>query len=232
MHFKLIIAFVEDSETQAVLEASRKAVDKPAQATVQTVAEPAETQEQKSASGRESDMREALRDLVLRDRAIRTPPVPETGSDGEANRQLAETAANRSRASFSRLLARRLGATQALSDRILMDNSGRQLVMTLQTLAMDDRQILATVEAVFPHLGAQCDGERTIARCVLEECDPGTSRRKVAAWIRANLPRPSENARHAPQLDETGERSAPANGREYRIAADEAIQTGKPLKRA
>jgi len=162
---------------------------------------------------REERLRDELRALVRRPLQSSELDLPSPAAEAAPDTSLVEAAAG-GRWQFAELLARRLESTVSLADRILMDNSGRQLAMTLQALELDDRQIVHVLGRIFPHL-QQAQGERTLAAVILDECDPENSREKVSAWQRANRPRTASRTRYAAQVMETRTRSASATDRRH-----------------
>lgn len=133
---------------------------------------------------------------------------------------------------FSRLLARALGSDHSLAERILLDVSGTQLAMALQTLNMSDTEILRVLVGIYPLLAAY-SGEDQHAVLVLQATDRAESARKVAAWIRANAAEARQDrAAYEPQNSNTTQRTGrlKAVHNNNRIAKTSAVE--KSVKRA
>lgn len=183
-------------------------------------------------SATEERVRSELRALVSGPLRASELALPEPTAAPVTADALVEAAIRGDRARFSNTLADRLQSTTSLAERILMDASGRQLAMTLQALEVGDAQIVATLEAVFPHLKPARGGESHAAQ-LLAECDAETSRRKVTAWRNANPPIRDNRARHARQVMETGDRPLPTSDRRHAAPANEAAPAAdKSLSRA
>jgi uncharacterized protein (DUF2336 family) len=86
---------------------------------------------------------------------------------------------------FAECLALALRSNQMLTDRIMLDISGNQLAMALQSLDIGDVHAVAVLEGVFPHLANASNGVQH-SKLLLDACDHEESKRKVSAWRRAN----------------------------------------------
>ncbi|MFC6445510.1 hypothetical protein [Shinella zoogloeoides] len=96
-------------------------------------------------------------------------------------------------------LADALASSQWLSERILLDVSGRQLAETLLALEVPQADALFVLKAIYPHLAE--GGAQTL----LAALDPAEATRRVESWQRADsytsgdgLPK-AANADDAPQ---------------------------------
>ncbi|WP_411035114.1 hypothetical protein [Shinella sp. BYT-45] len=77
-------------------------------------------------------------------------------------------------------LADALSSSQWLSERILLDISGRQLAETLLALGVPEADSLSVLERIYPHLAAGGAGT------LLASLDPGEAARRVESWQRAD----------------------------------------------
>ena len=103
----------------------------------------------------------------------RKPRTPETGRPDIG--QLAKFAQASQPDRFSQLLARALGSDQALAERILLDDSGTQLAMALQTLNMSDTEIVRALTGFYPALG-ETVGDTHVAKHLLQSIDRAQKR--------------------------------------------------------
>jgi uncharacterized protein (DUF2336 family) len=164
-------------------------------------------------SGREEELREALRALVRHDRARHAGLNSGLRKDPWRDADLIDTALEGDRDRFLRRLAERLGATVTLADRIMMDHSGRQLAMVFQALDIPDATTIQILQHLFPQLGKTRQG-RSYASLVLGDCDPRISRAKVEAWRQANRPKNTRPYRYQAFVDEAQRRmSSPPSSR-------------------
>lgn len=128
---------------------------------------------------------------------------------------------------FATALADAMEASYALSERIMMDISGRQLATALIGLGAPGETIKAALEAFFPHL-SQPSAKHTLATDLIEQLDSESCAARLAAWLRADS-YTTAGALHVPALaDGQPVRSAPAN----RTEAGQQRQAGAPRKRA
>ncbi len=133
-------------------------------------------------SRNEEQLRQRLKTMALERRKARS------GSDADQRAVLGHLLAQQapsSRRRFAECLALALRSDSGLAKRIMLDPSGRQLAMALQTLGLGEVHALACLEGVFPHLARENEGVR-LSRLLLRSCDPFESRQKVEAWRRAN----------------------------------------------
>ncbi len=152
------------------------------------------------AGGRnDSALRDRIKGMALthkNDRPGTATRPAETGRPDHA--QLARFAQPTQRKRFKALLARALGAEEDLAERILLDESGTQLAMALQSLNVPDPVILGALVGIFPVLQQVNEGIRH-ADTVLQSIEPVESAERVAAWVRANAPlRTRDHIHHQP----------------------------------
>ncbi len=94
---------------------------------------------------------------------------------------------------FSTALADALGASRALTDRILLDVSGQQLAATLAALAFPAGEERRVIEALYPHLSERIGGGSR-AEAVIGSLDRQASSERVASWLRADAgPKPTRH---------------------------------------
>lgn len=95
---------------------------------------------------------------------------------------------------FSGVLADALSASRWLSDRILLDISGRQLATTLKGLGMEIEDALFIVERFYDHLTIE-DGGMTRGERLWDTLDADECGNRVEAWRRADGYTRSESPR-------------------------------------
>ncbi|MQW03677.1 DUF2336 domain-containing protein [Sinorhizobium meliloti] len=86
---------------------------------------------------------------------------------------------------FSTALADSLGASRALTDRILLDVSGQQLAATLAALAFPTDEESRVLEGLYPHLSERIGGGNR-AEALIRSLDRQASGERVASWLRAD----------------------------------------------
>ncbi len=86
---------------------------------------------------------------------------------------------------FSTALADALGASRALTDRILLDVSGQQLAATLAALAFPADEESRVLEALYPHLSERIGGGNR-AEALIRSLDRQASGERVVSWLRAD----------------------------------------------
>ena len=132
----------------------------------------------------EETLRHAIKDMA-RDHSAKGQTRDGANERGVLGQLLAKQAQSRNPMGFAQCLTLALRTNQSLSDRILLDPSGRQLAMALQTLEIGELHALSILEGMFPHLSRISEGTRH-SRLLLQSCDARESTRKVDAWRRAN----------------------------------------------
>lgn len=102
-------------------------------------------------------------------------------------------------------LADALSSSQWLSERILLDISGRQLAETLLALDVPQADALFVLKSIYPHLA------ETSAEALLAALDPAEAIRRVESWQRADS---YTNGGGLPEAaNETQDRPLPARQR-------------------
>ena len=132
----------------------------------------------------EETLRQRIKDMAL-DPLLKNPERSDTRQRGVLGQLLAKQAQGSNPIRFAECLALALRTNRTLSDRILLDPSGRQLAMALLSLEIGELHALSILEGIFPHLERNSDGMRH-SRIVLQSCDAEESDHKVEAWRRAN----------------------------------------------
>lgn len=109
---------------------------------------------------------------------------------------------------FATTLADALSASRWLSERIMLDLSGRQLAVTLTGLGMGHEDAIAVLTRLYPHLARKAGGTLR-AEGLLTELDPRECHDRVEAWRRADsYTFPAESADRTDRTD----KAAGANG--------------------
>ncbi|MCR9139037.1 MAG: hypothetical protein NXI27_23750 [Alphaproteobacteria bacterium] len=142
----------------------------------------------------EEALRTRLKGMALDIRQSKPNAVDQKDTLGKL---LVMQAASPNRLRFADCLALALRSNASLTDRIMLDISGRQLAVALRSLPVSDQHAVAVLEGVFPHLQSELDGV-SHSRMVLESCDQTESIRKVDAWRRANEDADNRKALHQP----------------------------------
>ena len=101
---------------------------------------------------------------------------------------------------FATALADAMDASFALSERIMMDLSGRQLATALIGLGAPTDTIKSALESFFPHL-AQPSLRHTLATDLIEDLDSESCTARLQAWQRADS-YTNGGAAHVPALAE------------------------------
>lgn len=86
---------------------------------------------------------------------------------------------------FATTLADLLSSSRWLSERILLDISGRQLATTLSGVAMDPTEAIFILEHIYPHL-ARRDQGMSRAETLFFGMDPEAAEARIDSWIRAD----------------------------------------------
>ena len=86
---------------------------------------------------------------------------------------------------FATALADAMETSFALSERIMMDLSGRQLATALIGLEAPADTIKTALECFFPHL-AQPSARRTLANDLIDDLDPQSCAARLSTWQRAD----------------------------------------------
>lgn len=86
---------------------------------------------------------------------------------------------------FATTLTDALSASRWLSERIMLDLSGRQLALTLTGLGMGHEDAITVLIGLYPHL-AKKSGGALRAETLLTELDPAECHDRVEAWRRAD----------------------------------------------
>ncbi|MDF1779472.1 MAG: DUF2336 domain-containing protein [Rhizobiaceae bacterium] len=134
----------------------------------------------------EDALREQLRQMALGVGQLQpSPPIQNDNIAKPIGAVLVESAEASQPQRFAQLLAEALSATVKLAERIMLDISGRQLVMALHYLEVMEDEALRILIAIFPQLGATPQ-HRQQAMQLLTTCDRSDSKWRVEAWIRAN----------------------------------------------
>ena len=133
---------------------------------------------------------------------------------------------------FSKLLARALGSDLDLAERILLDSSGTQLAMALQTLNLSDTEILRVLVGIYPPLG-EYSGDDQHATLVLKSFSRAQSARKVAAWVRANaVESRDDRAVYEPQNSNATQRTGRSQTGLHTSRVSKPMNTEKRVRRA
>lgn len=104
-------------------------------------------------------------------------------------------------------LADALASSQWLSERILLDVSGRQLAETLLALALPAEDSLFMLAKIYPHLAE--GGAETL----LASLDPAEATQRVESWQRADRYTSGDGLPKAANGDAAGAQTAPETGR-------------------
>lgn len=104
-------------------------------------------------------------------------------------------------------LADALASSQWLSERILLDVSGRQLAETLLALALPAEDSLFMLAKIYPHLAE--GGAETL----LASLDPAEATQRVESWQRADRYTSGDGLPKAANGDAAGAQTAPQTGR-------------------
>ncbi|UDF30323.1 UNVERIFIED_ORG: hypothetical protein LHK14_03035 [Roseateles sp. XES5] len=104
-------------------------------------------------------------------------------------------------------LADALASSQWLSERILLDVSGRQLAETLLALALPAEDNLFMLAKIYPHLAE--GGAETL----LASLDPAEATQRVESWQRADRYTSGDGLPKAANGDAAGAQTAPETGR-------------------
>lgn len=86
---------------------------------------------------------------------------------------------------FATTLTDALSASRWLSERIMLDLSGRQLALTLTGLGMGHEDAITVLTGLYPHLAKKSAGALR-AETLLVELDPAECHDRVEAWRRAD----------------------------------------------
>lgn len=144
----------------------------------------------------EEALRTRLRGMALKERAFKSRDR-EVDQKDTLGKLLVMQACGPNRLRFADCLALSLRSNASLTDRIMMDISGRQLAVTLRSLPVSDQHAQAVLEGVFPHLKTELNGISR-SRGLLDSCDREESTRRVDAWRRANEDADKDNPTHQP----------------------------------
>lgn len=129
---------------------------------------------------REEQIREELRALVRAATPAAEAPVRLEPASGMHQALLVRFAREGETGMIAVTLADALSSSQWLSERVLLDVSGRQLAETMLALDMPDADSLFVLKAIYPHLA---EGG---AEALLASLDPGEATRRVESWQRAD----------------------------------------------
>ncbi|MCY0146314.1 hypothetical protein OEG84_00910 [Hoeflea sp. G2-23] len=99
--------------------------------------------------------------------------------------QLARHAKRDHEAWFATALADAMETSFALSERIMMDLSGRQLATALIGLNAPADTVKTALECFFPHL-AEPSARRTLANDLIDDLDPESCAARLSTWQRAD----------------------------------------------
>ncbi|MEM9104964.1 MAG: hypothetical protein AAGC96_04845 [Pseudomonadota bacterium] len=179
----------------------------------------------------DDSLRDRIKDMALTHANARPAAAGRSAEIGRPDHsQLVRFAEPTQRQRFKALLARAMGAEEDLADRILLDESGTQLAMALQTLNMPDAVILGALVGFFPALRQVNDGIRH-ADALLQSIEPMESAERVAAWVRANAPlRTRDHIHHEPLNNNSENNRRPLSARS--VSASTVSAPGDQLKRA
>lgn len=86
---------------------------------------------------------------------------------------------------FATTLADALSASRWLSERIMLDVSGRQMAVTLTGVGMSHEDAISVLTLIYPHLSRKVGGVLR-AEALLTELDPQECHDRVEAWRRAD----------------------------------------------
>lgn len=156
----------------------------PEDAIVPRDAEAALFEEQGFVLTREEQVRQQLKALVQRDTLARAATTPESLDEMSIN-LLVRFARLREARNFSHALADALGSSRWLSERIMLDLSGRQLATALMALGTEPDDARFMLAQIYPHLAQSVDG-RNRAQILWEELDPERCDERMLAWLRAD----------------------------------------------
>ena len=153
---------------------------------------------ERSRQAREEELRDAIRALARAQASQAEAPLP-LAAIGDVHLALIVRFARAGETGMIPVvLADALGASQWLSERILLDLSGRQLATTLVALQVPDRDSKFVLARLYPHLAAD-DATGSRAEALIAELEPAACRERVESWRRADaytrqdLPRPAAN---------------------------------------
>ncbi|AKI01238.1 hypothetical protein IMCC20628_02540 [Hoeflea sp. IMCC20628] len=127
---------------------------------------------------------------------------------------------------FATALADAMDSSFALSERIMMDLSGRQLATALIGLGAPSATIKSALESFFPHL-AQPSLRHTLATDLIEDLDSESCTARLQAWQRADS-YTTGNTNHVPALAE----GKPVRQDAFQRAAPERSRQVSPVRKA
>ncbi len=134
---------------------------------------------------REDALREDLKDLLRQERDAAPPPLV-GGPTGLQEALLIRFARKRESGFFAATLAETIRSSHWLSERIILDLSGRQLATTLIALGLPVSDIREILCRFYPHLLEIAEGGRTRAHALILSLDIGECALRLAAWRRAD----------------------------------------------
>ncbi len=134
---------------------------------------------------REDALREDLKDLLRQERDAAPPPLV-GGPTGLQEALLIRFARKRESGFFAATLAETIRSSHWLSERIMLDLSGRQLATTLIALGLPVSDIREILCRFYPHLLEVAEGGRTRAHTLILSLDTGECALRLAAWRRAD----------------------------------------------
>lgn len=147
---------------------------------------PAETKAQETpAPTREEALRQTIKRLAYQQRPAAGDRLGRRQATPLQTALLVRFARAHDGALFATTLADLLASSRWLSERILLDISGRQLATTLSGVAMDPSEAIFILEHIYPHL-ARRDQGMSRAETLFFGMDPDAAEARIDSWIRAD----------------------------------------------
>jgi uncharacterized protein (DUF2336 family) len=135
-------------------------------------------------ASREEEIRQQLKALVKRDTLAGEQEGPEH-ADAVQQALLVRFARQRNARDFSDCLARRIGSSRWLTNRILLDLSGQQLATALIATGVEREDGVFILKCFYPHLIVN-EGGMSRADAVWSHLDAEECRDRLTVWIRAD----------------------------------------------
>jgi len=147
---------------------------------------PAETKAQETpAPTREEALRQTIKRLAYQQRPAASDRLGRRQATPLQTALLVRFARAHDGALFATTLADLLASSRWLSERILLDISGRQLATTLSGVAMAPPEAIFILEHIYPHL-ARRDQGMSRAETLFFGMDPDAAEARIDSWIRAD----------------------------------------------
>ncbi len=173
---------------------------------LQTSTSPAALTESETRAEREEKLRRQLRTMA---RQMHRPAGDTLGVRRLTDVQealLVRFARERDASRFAATLSDSLSASHWLSERILLDISGRQLATTLVGIGMDTDDAIFILECFYPHM-RQLVGDISRAESMLESLETAECEERIESWRRADRYTTSSGS----DADERHEQPTPAH---------------------